>query len=91
MAQNHAGWWPNHWKAWAYVLFPVWLCYRLLIYPTLYLSRVLVFVFPGRRWWDWIDDHVLLGGAILPWDPGALKAQGVGAVINLCSELRGPV
>ena len=89
--QGHVGWWPRHWKAWAPVLLPMWILFLFLIYPTLYLSRGLTCLWPGRAWRNWINDHVLLGGAILPWDPKALRQQGVGAVINLCAELRDPV
>lgn len=85
------GWWPRQWGAAALVFFPAWWVYRLLLWPTLLLSRGLTAIFPGRRWRDRVDEHVVLGGAILPWDIDALRREGIGAVINLCAEFRDPV
>lgn len=88
---EHVGWWPRPWGAAAWVFFPVWWIYRLLLWPTLLLSRGLTAIFPGRRWRDRVDEHVILGGAILPWDIDALRREGVGAVINRCAEFRDPL
>jgi hypothetical protein len=85
------GWWPRHWGAAAWAAFPLWWAYRLLLWPTLLLSRGLTWACPGRRWRDRVDDHVVLGGAILPGDVDALRREGVGAVVNLCAEFRDPV
>jgi len=39
---------------------------------------------------DKIDDHVYLGGIIMPYQVPILKAMGIQAVVNLCDEYRGP-
>jgi atypical dual specificity phosphatase len=68
----------------------MWLIARLLFFPTLwwnYLLRRLT----QRRWWDWIDDSVLLGALPAEGHVAELKAAGIGAVINICSETCGPV
>jgi protein tyrosine phosphatase (PTP) superfamily phosphohydrolase (DUF442 family) len=38
------------------------------------------------NWWDIIDAHILLGGALMFDDLARLRRQGVGAVVNLCVE-----
>jgi protein-tyrosine phosphatase len=38
------------------------------------------------NWWDIIDEHFLLGGALMFDDLERLQGQGVGAVVNLCAE-----
>jgi len=40
---------------------------------------------------DKIDDHVYLGGIILPYQVPLLKAKNIQAVVNMCDEYRGPV
>lgn len=89
--RRHVGFWPSHWGSLGFAFFPAWWLYLLLLYPTLYLARGLTWATPGRRWRDWIDEHVLLGGAIMPGDVAALKAEGVGAVISLCAEFQDPI
>jgi len=37
----------------------------------------------SRRWWDKLDDYVVMGGLPFTWDISALHAQGVGAVVSL--------
>lgn len=65
---------------------------RLLFHPTLWwnliLNRILA---KQRRWWDWVDDDVLLGALPFPHHVLELKALGIGAVINTCVEYCGPV
>jgi atypical dual specificity phosphatase len=63
----------------------------LLFYPTLWWNIVLCLIFPRRRWWDWIDDQVLLGALPFPKDVPRLKALGIGAVVNTCREYAGPL
>jgi atypical dual specificity phosphatase len=63
----------------------------LLFYPTLLWNIVLHRLTPTRRWWDWIDDSVLLGALPARGHVPQLKAAGVGGVINTCREYRGPV
>lgn len=45
---------------------------------------------PSRRWWDPVDEHVLIGALPLSWDVPFLAKQGVKGVINLCDEYTGP-
>jgi len=69
----------------------VWLA-RLLFFPTLWWNLFLNRVAGGkRRWWDWVDDDVLLGALPFPHHVAELKALGIGAVINTCCEYAGPV
>jgi len=63
----------------------------LLFYPTLWWNLALCRVVTKRRWWDWVDEHVLLGALPLPHHVAALKREGITAVINTCREYRGPV
>ncbi len=62
---------------------------RALFYPTLWWNRMLHRVLPSRRWWDRIDEHVLLGAMprehLLP----SIYADGVRAVVNMCDECPG--
>ncbi|HYG73556.1 MAG TPA: dual specificity protein phosphatase family protein [Planctomycetota bacterium] len=64
---------------------------RLLFYPTLLFNLVLCRIVPGRRWWDWVDESVLLGALPLNSDVAELKRIGITGVINTCCEYRGPV
>jgi atypical dual specificity phosphatase len=70
------------------VKFFVW----LLFYPTLWWNLLLNrFIGQKRRWWDWVDDDVLLGALPFPADVPKLKSIGIGAVINTCCEYAGPL
>lgn len=40
------------------------------------------------NWWDAIDEHFYLGGALMFDDVERLQQQGVEAVVNLCAERR---
>jgi atypical dual specificity phosphatase len=68
----------------------MWLIARLLFFPTLWWNYFLRRV-TQRRWWDWIDEWVLLGALPGEAHVAELKAAGIGAVINTCSETCGPV
>lgn len=64
---------------------------RALFYPTLAWNAVNVRLVPGRRWWNRVDDHLVLGALPLPWMVPALKEAGVTSVINTCVEYPGPL
>jgi atypical dual specificity phosphatase len=61
----------------------------VLFYPTLWWNILLNRLCPRRRWWDWIDDTVLLGALPLRRHVAELQAAGIGAVVNTCREWRG--
>lgn len=63
----------------------------LILYPTLAWNLLLNRLCPRRRWWDWVDETVLLGALPLKADVARLKGAGIGAVLNTCREWRGPV
>jgi|CXWL01.1.fsa_nt_gi atypical dual specificity phosphatase len=63
---------------------------HLSYYPTLWLNTVMCWLGVWRRW-DWIDPHVLVGMMPRPKDLTALKALGVGSVVNMCEEFAGDV
>ena len=63
---------------------------RLLFVPSLIYNMVLARLLPSRRWWDQVDEHVLLGALPLPWLVDAMAAAGVRAVVNTCVEYHGP-
>ncbi len=64
---------------------------RLLFYPTLFWNLLLNRLNKNRRWWDWIDDTVLLGALPMRGHVPQLKALGIGAVVNTCDEYAGPI
>ncbi|KAL6985932.1 Phosphoric monoester hydrolase [Sarracenia purpurea var. burkii] len=56
---------------------------RALFYPTL-LYNLLRNKFQAEfRWWDWVDEFLLLGAVPFPADVGRLKDLGVCGVITL--------
>lgn len=61
---------------------------RLLFRPTLWWNRLLALT-TKRRWWDRIDENVLLGALPREKDISALKKEGVGAVLDTCGEVTG--
>jgi atypical dual specificity phosphatase len=63
---------------------------RLLFVPSLLYNMLLARLLPSRRWWDQVDDHILLGALPLPWLVDDMAAAGVRAVVNTCAEYRGP-
>lgn len=67
-----------------------WLRARVLYGPSLIWNILLGRVLKLRRWWDRIDDVVILGAQ--PWgrDLPALLDEGVRGVVNTCEEYAGP-
>lgn len=61
---------------------------RATSYPTLLANRLLCALGVWRRW-NWIDDHVALGGLPTRRDVRRLLDAGVRAVVNLCDEFNG--
>ena len=59
---------------------------RLLFVPTLLWNMLLGRLLGLRRWWDAVDDHVILGAFPFARDARRLQALGVGAVVNTCEE-----
>jgi atypical dual specificity phosphatase len=57
-----------------------------LHYPSLLLTRSYWGLLLALNWWDIIDEHFLLGGALMFDDLERLYGQGVRAVVNLCAE-----
>ncbi len=64
---------------------------RLLFVPTLAWNVLLGRVLHVRRWWDEIDDHVVMGAFPFSFDVPKMKRAGIGAVVNTCEEYAGPV
>lgn len=62
----------------------------LAFYPTLLWNLLLYRALSGRRWWDRVDEHVLIGALPFSSDVPALQREGVGAVVNTCIEYAGP-
>ncbi|KAL3497547.1 hypothetical protein ACH5RR_040279 [Cinchona calisaya] len=56
---------------------------RALFYSTLVYNIVRNKIQAEFRWWDWIEEFVLLGAVPFRSDVGQLKNLGVGAVITL--------
>jgi len=63
----------------------------LLFYPTLLWNLTLSVLSPTRHWWDEVDDHVLIGAFPAPWVVSRFHGMGVGAVVNMCAEAKGPI
>lgn len=63
---------------------------RLTFIPTLSWNVFLARVLRLRRWWDDIDEHVVMGAFPFPFDVPQMAQAGIGAVINTCEEYRGP-
>jgi protein-tyrosine phosphatase len=64
--------------------------YLAVFYPFLMLRRARAAIRPGHGWRTWITPELLLGGFIAPGDVGELRALGIGAVVNVSSELYDP-
>ncbi|PIN20684.1 Dual specificity phosphatase [Handroanthus impetiginosus] len=56
---------------------------RALFYPTLLYNVVRNKIQSEFRWWDRVDEYVLLGAVPFPTDVPRLKALGVGGVVTL--------
>src|SRR5687768_12179542 len=57
-----------------------------LQYPWLLLTRSYWGLLFALNWWDIIDEHFFLGGALMFDDLERLQGQGVRAVVNLRAE-----
>ncbi len=55
---------------------------------SLLLTRSYRGLIRALNWWDAIDEHFYLGGALMFDDIERLQRQGVAAVVNLCAERR---
>ncbi len=64
---------------------------RALFWPTYVWNLLLGRVIKHRRWWDYVDEGVILGARPLTRDLANLYQEGVRAVINMCQEFPGPV
>lgn len=62
-----------------------------VFYPTLAWNILLGRVLKTRNWWDFIDDHVIVGARPFARDVESLASIGVRAVVNTCEEYAGPV
>ncbi|CAI9775570.1 unnamed protein product [Fraxinus pennsylvanica] len=56
---------------------------RALFYPTLLYNVLRNKIQAEFRWWDWIDEFVLLGAVPFPSDVHRLKELGVSGVVTL--------
>ncbi|RCV06190.1 hypothetical protein SETIT_1G143600v2 [Setaria italica] len=56
---------------------------RFLLYPTLLYNVVRNRFEPEFRWWDSVDQYVLLGAVLFPSDVPRLKQLGVRGVVTL--------
>ena len=68
---------------------PAWVSH-LIFLPTLTWNMLLGRWLKVRRWWDRVDDHVILGALPFARDVQRMKADGVTHVINTCEEYPGP-
>ncbi|MBP86563.1 MAG: phosphatase [Planctomycetaceae bacterium] len=64
---------------------------RSLFVPTLGWNMLLGRVLRVRRWWDRVDEHLVLGALPLARDIPSLQEERVAGVINTCEEYAGPV
>jgi atypical dual specificity phosphatase len=69
---------------------PPWLA-KTIYYPTLGYNLLLGRILGVRRWWDKIDEHLILGARPMPGDPVRFLSLGVTGVVNTCEEMAGPV
>ncbi|MDP6444747.1 MAG: phosphatidylglycerophosphatase and protein-tyrosine phosphatase 1 family protein [Pirellulaceae bacterium] len=68
-----------------------WIYARAVFFPTLCWNALLGRWLGARRWWDRVDDHVLIGALPFASDVPRLREEGVRAVVNTCEEYGGPV
>lgn len=61
---------------------------HLTFFPTMWVSWVMYKLGLWRQW-DALDEHVLVGALPSKRDLAQLKAEGVGAVVNMCEEFTG--
>ena len=62
---------------------------RVVYVPTLLWNILLNRILRLRRWWDPVDDVVILGAVPFRSDVQALYEQGVRGVVNTCEEFDG--
>ena len=62
----------------------------LLFYPTLLWNNILAYFLPHRRWWNAVDDTLILGALPSKKHVSVLHRMGVRAVLNMCAETAGP-
>lgn len=63
---------------------------RSVFYPTLAWNYSLARILRVRNWWDFIDDHVIVGAFPFAMDVPKMHSAGVRAVVNTCEEYPGP-
>ena len=63
---------------------------RAIFLPTLAWNFLLGRILKVRRWWDRVDEHVIMGALPFWFDVPAMHDAGVGAVVNTCEEYAGP-
>lgn len=68
-----------------------WLGARILFPFTLAWNFLLGRILKVRNWWDFIDEHVIVGAFPFPFDVDNMASEGVRAVVNTCNEYGGPV
>ncbi len=64
---------------------------RVLFVPTLAWNFILGRILHVRRWWDEIDEQVIMGAFPFSFDVPKMQRAGIGAVVNTCDEYAGPV
>lgn len=63
---------------------------RMVFYPTLLWNWTLAHAIPIRKWWDFIDPHVVVGAFPFAYKVPDMASIGVRAVVNTCEEYCGP-
>ena len=63
---------------------------RAVFSPTLAYNVLLGRALRLRRWWDYVDEQLILGALPFRRDAGRLKSLGVTGVVNMCEEYSGP-
>jgi atypical dual specificity phosphatase len=63
----------------------------VMFYPSLVYNLTMVYVLKRWRWWNRVDEHVLIGARPSAATAEELAAEGVQAVVNTCEEYAGPV
>ena len=64
---------------------------RAIYFPTLSYNVLLGRGLKWRRWWDAVDDHLILGAVPFRRDVKKLRELGVTGVVNMCEEYAGPI
>jgi len=62
---------------------------RALFAPSLGYNFAMSKLRPGWRWWDRVDEHVVLGALPLRRYVAAIAGEGVRGVVNTCREFGG--